>query len=100
MENENSFKIEIHRIKNQYESEAMSQIQNLRRSQHGNNEIQELNIRKLKDEIEDKNYEIENLRREMKLKSEELKAEVYPNVFRMPSIRMRPRSYKSRSHMS
>jgi hypothetical protein len=41
----------MHRLKNQYESESIAQIQNLRRSQHGNNEIQELNIRKLKETI-------------------------------------------------
>jgi len=33
-------KLEIHRIKNQYESESIAQIQNLRRSQNGNAEIQ------------------------------------------------------------
>lgn len=41
----------------------MNQIQNLKRSQYGNNQLQELNIRKLKDTIEEKNFEIENLRR-------------------------------------
>ena len=41
----------------------MNQIQNLKRSQYGNNELQELNIRKLKDTLEQKNFEIENLRR-------------------------------------
>ena len=49
-------KLEIHRLKNQYESESITQIQNLRRSQNGNNEIQELNIRKLKDAIDEKNF--------------------------------------------
>lgn len=68
--------MEIHRLKNQYESESIAQIQNLRRSQNGNNEIQELNIRKLKDGIEEKNFEIENLNRQIRLKNEELKSEV------------------------
>ena len=45
-------------MRNQYESESIAQIQNLRRSQNGNNEIQELNIRKLKDTIDEKDFEI------------------------------------------
>lgn len=45
----------------------MNQIQNLKRSQYGNNELQELNIRKLKDQLEEREYDIENLRRESKL---------------------------------
>ena len=36
----------------------MNQIQNLKRSQYGNTELQELNIRKLKDTIEEKDFEI------------------------------------------
>jgi hypothetical protein len=32
--------IEISTLKNKYESEALSQIQNLKRSQYGNNELQ------------------------------------------------------------
>lgn len=59
----------MHRLKNQYESESIAQIQNLRRSQHGNTEIQELNIRKLKDTIDEKNYEIENLNHQIRLKN-------------------------------
>lgn len=35
----------------------MNQIQNLKRSQYGNTELQELNIRKLKDMIEEKEFE-------------------------------------------
>ena len=61
--------IEISQLKNKYENEAMNQIQTLKRSQFGNNEIQELNIRKLKDEIEEKNFELENMRREAKLEN-------------------------------
>lgn len=76
MEFDNLKKLEIHRLKNQYESESIAQIQNLRRSQNGNSEIQELNIRKLKDTIEEKNFEIENLTRQLRLKSEEIKQEV------------------------
>lgn len=76
MEADNLKKLELHRLKNQYESESIAQIQNLRRSQHGNNEIQELNIRKLKDTVEEKNFEIEDLSRQLRLKNEELKAEV------------------------
>jgi len=45
----------------------LNQIQTLKRSQFGNNELQELNIRKLKDQIEEKNFELENMRREAKL---------------------------------
>lgn len=66
----------MHRLKNQYESQSVAQIQNLRRSQNGNSEIQELNIRKLKDTIQEKNFEIENLNRQLRLKGEEMKAEV------------------------
>ena len=76
VEADNLKKLELHRLKNQYESESIAQIQNLRRSQHGNNEIQELNIRKLKDTVEEKNFEIEDLSRQLRLKNEELKAEV------------------------
>ena len=36
----------------------MSQIQNLKRSQYGNNELQELNIRKLKDQLEEREFDI------------------------------------------
>jgi hypothetical protein len=46
----------LSQLKNKYENEAMNQIQNLKRSQFGNNELQELNIRKLKDTIEEKNF--------------------------------------------
>jgi hypothetical protein len=34
----------------------VAQIQNLRRSQNGNSEMQELNIRKLKDVIDEKDF--------------------------------------------
>lgn len=75
-------------MKNQYESESIAQIQNLRRSQNGNTEIQELNIRKLKDTIEEKNFEIENLTRQLRLKSEEMKAEVDMASFRQITVGM------------
>lgn len=78
----------MHRLKNQYESESIAQIQNLRRSQNGNTEIQELNIRKLKDTIEEKNFEIENLTRQLRLKSEEMKAEVDMASFRQITVGM------------
>lgn len=81
-------KLEMHRLKNQYESESIAQIQNLRRSQNGNTEIQELNIRKLKDTIEEKNFEIENLTRQLRLKSEEMKAEVDMASFRQITVGM------------
>ena len=54
----------------------MNQIQNLKRSQYGNHELQELNIRKLKDQLEEKEFEIENLRRESKLEVERLTGEI------------------------
>ena len=60
---ENLKQIELNQIKNKYENEAMNQIQNLKRSQYGNNELQELNIKKLKDTVEEKDFEIENLKR-------------------------------------
>jgi uncharacterized protein YjiS (DUF1127 family) len=44
-------KIEIDGIKSKYEAETIQQIQNLRRSQQGNNELLELNIRNLKDTV-------------------------------------------------
>ena len=69
-------KIEITALKNRYENEAINQIQNLKRSQYGNNEIQELNIRKLKDIIEEKNFEIENQSKEAKLEKEKLNGEI------------------------
>ena len=46
--------VELAQIRNKFENEAMNQIQNLKRSQYGNTELQELNIRKLKDELEEK----------------------------------------------
>lgn len=63
-------------MKNKYENEAINQIQNLKRSQYGNNELQELNINKLRSEIEEKNFEIENLRREAKIDNERLSGEI------------------------
>lgn len=63
-------RIEIDGIKSKYEAEAIQQIQNLRRSQQGNSELLELNIRNLKDTIEEKNLEIERLKKEMKLEGE------------------------------
>ena len=68
--------VELAQVRNKYESEAMNQIQNLKRSQYGNNEIQELNIRKLKDELEERQFEIENLKREAKLEAERLTGEI------------------------
>jgi hypothetical protein len=82
VEFDNLKKLEMHRLKNQYESESIAQIQNLRRSQNGNSEIQELNIRKLKDVIDEKNFEIENINRQLRLKSEEMKSEVAAPPFR------------------
>lgn len=93
-------KLEIHKLKNQYESESIAQIQNLRRSQNGNNEIQELNIRKLKDVIDEKGFEIENLNRQLRLKGEELKAEVDFMVFSRLTTKMSLRSWRSRNYMS
>ena len=54
----------------------MNQIQNLKRSQYGNNELQELNIKKLKDTVEEREFEIENLKREGKLENERLSGEI------------------------
>ena len=54
----------------------MNQIQNWKRSQYGNNELQELNIKKLKSEVEMRENEIENLRRENKLENERLNSEI------------------------
>lgn len=73
---ENLKQIEINQLKNRYENDTMNQIQNLKRSQYGNHELQELNIKKLKGEIEMKENEIENLRREAKLDNERLNGEI------------------------
>jgi hypothetical protein len=100
VEFDNLKKLEMHRLKNQYESESIAQIQNLRRSQNGNSEIQELNIRKLKDTIEEKSFEIENLARQLRLKSEEMKAEVKIAPFRQITVEMSSRSWTSRRLMS
>ena len=51
LENEKLKKIEIDGIRSRAEAEAIQQIQNLRRSQQGNNEILELSIRNLKDTV-------------------------------------------------
>ena len=56
-EMENLQAIEINAIKNKYESETINQIQTLKRSQYGNHELQELNIRKLKDMLDQKEFE-------------------------------------------
>lgn len=69
---ENLKQIEINQVRARYESETLNQIQNLKRSQYGNNELQELNIKKLRGEIEMKENEIENMRREAKLENERL----------------------------
>ena len=68
-------KIEIDGIRSKYESEAVQQIQNLRRSQQGNNEVLELNIRNLKDILEERNLEIERLRKEIRLEAEKATGE-------------------------
>lgn len=73
---ENLKQIEINQLKNKYENEAMNQIQNLKRSQYGNNELQELNIKKLKDTVEERDFEIENLKREGKIDNERLNGEI------------------------
>ena len=44
--------------KNKFENETINQIQSLKRSQYGNNEVQELNMRKLKDTVKEKEFEI------------------------------------------
>ena len=54
----------------------MNQIQNLKRSQYGNTELQELNIKRLKDTVEEKDFEIENIKREAKLDNEKLSNEI------------------------
>lgn len=100
MEFDNLKKLEMHRLKNQYESESIAQIQNLRRSQNGNSEIQELNIRKLKDTIEEKNFEIENLTRQLRLKSEEMKQEVLALPFRPTTAATSSKNWMSRRHTS
>lgn len=43
--------MEIQRLKNDYEQNSYTQIQNLKRSQHGNNEMYELQIRKLRETL-------------------------------------------------
>lgn len=73
---ENLKQIEISTLKNRFENEALSQIQNLKRSQFGNHELQELNIKKLRAEIEEREFELENLRRETKLENERLNGEI------------------------
>lgn len=64
--------IEIGQLKNRLESETLNQIQNLKRSQYGNHELQELNLKKLRGELEVKEHETENLRREARLENERL----------------------------
>jgi hypothetical protein len=73
---ENLKQIEINALKNRLENEAMTQIQNLKRSQYGNAELQELNIRKLKDQIEEKDFEIENIKRDGKVENERFTNEI------------------------
>ena len=73
---ENLKQIEITSLRNKCENEAMAQIQNLKRSQYGNQEIHELNIRSLKDQIGKKNFEIEDIKRDSKLDAEKLQNEV------------------------
>ena len=68
--------MEIQRLKNEYEQNSYNQIQNLKRSQHGNNEMYELQIRKLRETLEGKTGEIEEAamvnRREKEVLLEEL----------------------------
>ena len=59
-----------------------------------------MNIRKLKDTIEEKNFEIENLTRQLRLKSEEIKAEVNILTFRPITVEMNLRNWTSRRLMS
>ena len=73
---ENLKQIEINALKNRLENEAMNQIQNLKRSQYGNAELQQLNIRKLKDQIEEKDFEIENIKRDGKVQNERFTNEI------------------------
>ena len=48
--------LELDGIKNKYEVEAMSHIQNLKRSQQGNNELYEIKIQKLKEQLDEKHF--------------------------------------------
>jgi hypothetical protein len=59
--------IEVDAVKNKYEVEALSHIQNLKRSQQGNNELYEIKIQKLKESLDEKHFELETQRKESKL---------------------------------
>jgi len=47
-----------------------------------------LNIRKLRDDIDEKNFEVENLNRQIRLKNEELKSEVFFYLLRLIIVEM------------
>lgn len=68
--------LEISALRNKLEAEALSQIQSLKRSQYGNAELQELSLKKLRGEVEAKEFEMENLRREARLDGERLQGEI------------------------
>jgi hypothetical protein len=59
--------IEVDAVKNKYEVEALRHIQNLKRSQQGNNELYEIKIQKLKESLDEKHFELETQRKESKL---------------------------------
>lgn len=89
--------LEIEAIKNKYEVEAMSHIQNLKRSQQGNNELYEIKIQKLKEQLDEKHFEVETQRKEAKLEVERLNAEVtFANNFRSVSSKMTSRRSSSK----
>lgn len=55
--------LEIEGLKNKYEVEALSHIQNLKRSQQGNTELYEMKIQKLKEALDGKHFELETQRK-------------------------------------
>lgn len=55
--------IEVDALKNKYEVEALNHIQNLKRSQQGNNELYEIKIQKLKEGLDEKHFELETQRK-------------------------------------
>jgi hypothetical protein len=69
---ENVKNIEIQKLKELYEKDTYTQIQNLKRSQNGNVELYETQIRTIKEALEQKNFELENLNHHNKMGSDKL----------------------------
>lgn len=73
---ENAKNIELQRLKELCEKDALTQIANLKRSQNGSIEVYEAQVRTLKEALEQKNFETESAGHASKMEADRLNEEV------------------------